>query len=167
MQAIVKVNREGLTELAKFVFDLGEPVVSQLYSAYGQPLRHFGTASELIADIDSEIANGQTFLNYAIHFPATKGYVAERKITLNPKSCDGHTWRSTIEGWGLIQLQADLTHAPTIECRVAVNSPKRAKAWSDTCPDFRDPDLWDWKAVQQHAGRIVRKMKKIAEPAQA
>jgi hypothetical protein len=163
MQATITFSRKGLAELAKFLFDSGEPVVSQAYSDYGRPLRRFRTASELIADFELEVANGQQFLNYVLHYPDTKGYVAKRKITLNAKSCDGHTWRYTVEGWGLIQLQADLKRAPAIECRVAVNSQKRAEAWVDTYPDFRDPGLWDWRAVQRHAGRIIRRMKKIAE----
>lgn len=162
MQATATLTREGFTELAEFVFDSSEPVVFQAYSAYSQPLSRFTTRSEFIADIESEFARGQKLLNYELRYPDTKGHVAERKIALNPKSCEGHTWRFTVEGWGLIQLQAVLKDAK-IECRVAVNSQKRAEKWSATYPEFRDPGMWDWKAVQQHAGRIIRRMKKIAE----
>ncbi|HNU52883.1 MAG TPA: hypothetical protein PKJ98_18475 [Verrucomicrobiota bacterium] len=163
MQSTATLSREGFTELAAFVFESGEPVVFHAYSGYGQPLRSFRSPSELIADIEAAFADGQKSLGFALHYPDTKGHVAERKITLDPKTCDGHTWRYTVQGWGLIQFQGDLRRAPAVECHVAVNTQRRAEGWADTYPELRDPSLWDWRVVQHHAGRIIRKMKKIAE----
>ncbi len=163
MQATAILSRESFVELATFVFDSGEPVVFQAYSAYGQPPRRFRIAAEFVDNIDSEIAGGQRFLLYAIHYADSLGYVAEQKIRLNPKKCRGHTWRYVVEGWGLIQFQADLQHAPMITCRVAVNSPKRAEAWASTSPHLGKPGSWNWQAVEKHARRIIRRMKKAAE----
>ena len=163
MQSTATLSREGFAELAEFVFESDAPVVFHAYSAYGQPLRHFRAASELFADIEAALANGQKSLHFAIHYPSTKGHVAERRIALDPKKCAGHTWRFTVDGWGLIQFHGDLKRGPAIECRVAVNTEKRAEEWASTYPELRDPGLWDWKAVQLHAGRIIRRMKKIAE----
>ena len=164
MQSTTTLSREGFTELAGFVFESGAPDVFHAFSGYSQPLRCFTSSSELGADIESAFATGQKSLHFALHYPDTKGRVAERKITLNAKKCEGHTWRYTIEGWGLIQFQGDLRHASVIECRVAVNTQKRAEAWAGTYPELRSPCLWDWRVVQFHAGRIIRRMKKIAEP---
>jgi hypothetical protein len=163
MQATATSSRESFAELAAFVFDSGEPVVFQAYSACGQPLRRFRTASELISSIESEITQGQRFLLYAIHFPDSLGHVAEQKITLNAKKCGGHTWRYAVEGWGLIQFQADVKHAPMVICRVAVNTQKRAEAWASTFPHLGGPGSWNWQAVEKHARRIIRRMKKVAE----
>ena len=164
MQSTATLSRESFTELAEFLFESGAPVVFHAYSDYDQPLRSFRTRSELIADIEAALEKGQKSLLLALHYPDTKGHVAQRKITLDPKKCDGHTWRYSVEGWGLIQFQGDLRHAPLIECRIAVNTQKRAEAWAGTYPELRDPYLWDWGLVQRHAGRIIRRMKKIAEP---
>jgi hypothetical protein len=162
MQSTATLSREGFCELAGFVFESSAPVVFHAYSGYGQPVRSFRTPSELIAEIESAFTTGLKSLQFALHFPDTKGHVAERKIALDGKKCDGHTWRYTVEGWGLIQLQADLRRLPVIECRVAVNTQARAEAWASTYPEFRNPGLWDWSVVQRHAGRIIRKMKTIA-----
>lgn len=145
------------------MFQPSAPVVFHAYSGYGQPLRRFRTRSELIAEIETAFATGLNSLQFALHFPDTKGHVAERKIALDARKCDGHTWRYTVEGWGLVQLQADLRRLPVIECRVAVNSQARAEAWASTHPELRDPGLWEWSVVQRHTGRIIRKMKEIAE----
>ena len=163
MDSTVTLSHAGLTQLGELLFQSGAPVVFDAYSAYGQPLRSFRTPSELIAEIESALATGQKSLYFKLQYPDTKGHVAERKIVLDPKKCNGHTWRYTVEGWGLIQFQADLRRAPAIECRVAVNTQKRAEAWGSTYPELRAPGLWDWRVVQHHAGRIIRKMKKIAE----
>lgn len=163
MQGIVTFRREDLTELVKFVFEISAATVFQAYSAYGQGLRCFGTPAELLADIELQIAKGALFLLYAIHYPDTKGHIEKAKITLNPKKCDGHTWRFSISGWGLIQFQADLRRVPNIECRIAVNSQVRSEAWASQIPTLKDPSLWDWKAVNKRAGQIIRRMKKLAK----
>ena len=162
MQAIAMISPIGFTELAGFIFEQGEPLVFQAYSPVEKPALELRTASELIVDIQDEIHAGQTFLFYCIHYPDTRGYVLKQKIKNNPKKSGEHTWHMTVEGWGLIQLQADLKHAPEVECRVAVNSEKRAAAWAGSYPEFRSPELWDWKAVQKHTARIIRRLKKIA-----
>ena len=163
MQATATISQSGFIDLARFIFNDGEPVVFQAYSHFGQPLREFRSASDFVREVEQQIRSGHKFLYYSIHFPDTLGHVAQRKIKLDPGKCDGHTWRSTIEGWGLIHLQADLEPAPKIACRVAVNSEKRAAAWTGTYPQFETPDSWNWGAVKRHASRLIRRMKKIAE----
>lgn len=163
MQSTATLSHEGFCELAGSLFEPTSPVVFQSYSSYGQPLRSFRTPSELMAEIKSAFATGLKSVQFAVHFPDTKGHVAERKIALDGKKCDGHAWRYTVEGWGLVQLQADLRRFPVIECRIAVNTQARAEAWASTHPECRDPGLWDWSVVQRHAGRIIRKLKKLAE----
>ena len=81
MQSTATLTREGFSELAAFVFESGAPVVFHAYSGYGQPLRSFRNASELITDIEAAFATGQQSLLFALHYPATKGHVAERKIS--------------------------------------------------------------------------------------
>lgn len=163
MQGIVTLTRPGITELIEFAFNNGEPSVSQAYSDFDSPLRRFRTANELIADIDFNFANGHKNLSYAANFPDTQGHVIERRISLNPKRCGGHTWRYSVEGWGVFQLQLEQKPDGLVECRIAVNSSKRAAGWADAIPEFETPAQWDWKAVESHAGRLIRRMRKIAK----
>jgi hypothetical protein len=167
MQASATISQKGLVELANFIFNEGAPIVFQAYSHFGEALREFRSAPDFEREVEQEMRGGGKFLYYSIHFRDALGHVAQRKIKLDPSKCDGHSWRSTVEGWGLIQLQADMKHAPNIACRVAVNSEKRAAAWSGTYPEFKAPDSWDWRVVKRHASRIIRRLKKIAEPPNA
>jgi hypothetical protein len=55
----------------------------------------------------------------------------------------------------------------TLECRVAVNTEKRANSWKETYPKMQDPRLWQWKVVERNARRIFRSVTKITQAAPA
>jgi hypothetical protein len=125
----------------------------------------FSSASDLEADIKF-VPEKKSYFHYALYYPDAKGYVSEKRIELKPKACRGHTHRFTQEGWGLIFLQLKFMNDQCAECRVAVNSNTRANNWRDTYPLLKSPDLWDWKVVNQHAGRIVRLVRKLGKKAE-
>jgi len=89
------------------------------------------------------------------------GHVEARRISLDPKKCDGHTFRYSLDGWGLIQIQITENGQGLCECRIAVNSPKRAQAWADTYPAYQDPKLWNWPIVERHTRKLIRHLKKL------
>jgi hypothetical protein len=163
VQGIAIVTAAGLIDLAEATFDSGNPVVYESYSSLDEPLRRFKSAAELKADIEAGMTKDDKFLQYCLHYQESLGHVAERKITLKQSTCGGHSWRWTVEGWGLIQFQADLKQLPKIECRIAVNSQKRAELWADTISELRSPALWDWQIVERHASRLIRRLKKLAK----
>lgn len=163
MQAELQFKLDDLKELVESAFELGPATVFQAYSHYSEDIKCFGTARELIADIENEMRLGEVVLSYAIHYPEAKGYIEKEHIKLNPKSCEGHTHRFCINGWGLIQLQADIRNAPLIKCRIAVNPESRAQAWASTYPNFRDPAEWDWPIVKKRAGQLIRRLRKITD----
>ena len=152
----------GLIDLAEATFDSGNPVVYESYSSFDEPLRRFKSAEELKADIEAGTAKDDKFLQYSLHYQESLGHVLKRKIMLKQSKC-GHSWRWTVEGWGLIQFQADLKQLPKIECRIAVNSQKRAELWADTISELRSPALWDWQIVERHASRLIRRLRKLAK----
>jgi hypothetical protein len=47
-----------------------------------------------------------------------------------------------------------------------VNSEERAHNWSDTYPDLKSPDLWDWAVVKKKAGRLIRLLRKLGKQAE-
>jgi hypothetical protein len=169
MQGTGNVSRADFFELVEAVFESGTPVVYPVYSDYGQRVLQFLTPQEFSAHIEASFQTGLKFLNYAVHFRDAKGLVSKRTIFLNPQSCDGQTWRESVEGWGLVYIQPELTGVSGQEfrCRIAVNSEIRANAWTPSYPGMRNPDLWDWKIVEKHARRLIRRLKKFRSQSSA
>lgn len=162
MQTTQFITVAQLDEVIQAVFAGGTPLVSEAYSDFDCPAANFPTASDLRANIEF-VPGEKTFFHYALYFPDAKGFVLERRIELKPGACNGHTHRFSQEGWGLVFLQIDFRRHPRVECRVAVNSAARARNWSSTYPHLKSPDLWDWKVVDRHAGRLVRLLRKLGK----
>jgi len=138
--------------------------VYEHYSEYDQPIESFPDPASLLAYVAQSQAAGARHLAFAVHFPDTKGCVRTSKIALKPEKCDGATWRECFEGWGLVHVQLKFLDERLVECRIAVNSEKRAAAWASTAAELRDPSLWDWKRVEAQARRMIRVLRKGASP---
>jgi hypothetical protein len=155
MQREETIDEETLRRVLNAVYQ-GNPVVSEAYSHFDEDVLSFPSLGELDAYISRERAAGRPWINLVIHYPETRGLVVKKKIDLIPEKCDGATFRYSMEGWGLIQLQIDYKLAPSIECRFAVNTEKRALAWAQTLSALGAPDQWEWKAVEKQVRRLIR-----------
>jgi len=137
-------------------------VVSESYSEFEKDIIYFAEFKVLENYIVNQLSAGRKFIGIAIFYPETEGLIQKRKIKLNPKKCDGATYRYAVEGWGIIHLQLTNKDAQTISCRLAVNTEKRATAWADTSTEIKSPALWKWQLVEKHARRLIRELKKCA-----
>jgi hypothetical protein len=163
MQTTQRISPDQLSKVVEAVFAQGPVVVRQAYSDFGCATHEYADAAALLDDLPCEKGVSNAFRQYTLYYPEAKGYAFERRIELNPQTCNGQSFRFCQEGWGLIQLQCDFRQHPIVECRVAVNSPSRATTWSDTYPDFQSPDLWDWAVVEKKAGRLVRLLRRLGK----
>lgn len=162
MQATKILDQSQLPLILEALFASGQPVVFEAYSAYDSHLKSFAAVTDLRAYLESELTRRSGMALLVVHYPEALGQVQTTTIKLRPEKCDGATWRETIEGWGLIQVQLKANGNGTTECRIAVNSQARANAWSQTLPQPGDPSLWDWKAVEKHARRLIRVLRSAA-----
>lgn len=82
-------------EMSLKVYDLGSP--------YGKEISEYKNAKEIEAkfDLENEDKYAQTFQLWS---PRHGGSPIFRRIDLNPKYCNGHTFRYSTDEWGLIQL---------------------------------------------------------------
>jgi hypothetical protein len=156
MQATKTLNQSQLSLLVGALFESGQPVVFESYSAYDTHLKSFASATDLAAYIDRKLKQQGGVALLAVQYPEALGQVQTATINLRPETCAGATWRETVEGWGLIQVQLKGNGDGTSQCRIAVNSEARANAWSQTYPQFGPPSRWNWKVVERHARRLVR-----------
>lgn len=165
MQTTQRVSFDQLRELVSAIYNQGEVVVKQAYSDFDCSTRAFADAKALIEDMRYQPGQRVALFTYGIYYPAAEGHVYEKRVTLKPESCDGHTFRFTQEGWGLIHFWVSFRDFPAIECSISVNSPIRAMTWFDTYPDHRHPELWGWDVIKTKAGRLVRLLRKYGKAA--
>lgn len=156
MQTTVILDRASLSGLISEVFESGGPDFYLKDTDYGEEVCQFASAAEVDARITATIEARGRSVGFAIHFPETRGYTEKERVGLDPRRCKGHTFRYSIQGWGVIFLQLDFYGLPEIECYISCNSQKRAEAWSDTYAELKSPDLWDWKAVERSCRRLIR-----------
>jgi hypothetical protein len=161
------MQREDIIALAS-VDDLlraafvGDPTVFESYSVPESPTKIFTDPDELLSFVKNQREAGCVFFHFSIHFPETGGRVNTRRFALRSDKCAGATWRETTEGWGLIGIEVTDQSGITSKCSIAVNSEKRAHAWAGTKQDLGDPALWDWKAVERQARRLIRVLRNAA-----
>ncbi|MGK0189101.1 MAG: hypothetical protein ACI9R3_004918 [Verrucomicrobiales bacterium] len=165
MQTTQHISLVQLEEVLHAVFASESPIVKQATSDFDEPTKTFSSVDSLRENMRFSVGEEKAFFCYSMYYPDAKGMVAERRIDLNPGAVPGHTHRFSQEGWGLIQLQCNFRDFPSIECCVSVNSAERARNWADTFTRMGSPDLWEWKEVNRHAGRLVRPLRKLAKRA--
>lgn len=159
MQRQESISAAAVPEILSAAF-AGKPVVYEAYSGHDQDLLSFNELASLESYISKSLARGEKFIQLALHYPEARGVVTARKIDLNPTKCNGATLRYAADGWGLIQLQMKFSNSDFVQVRVAANSESRASTWATTSSVVGAPDSWDWKAVEKHARRLIRVLRK-------
>lgn len=142
-----------------FIFNETNWEIYDLYSSYGEEIRRYTTLDE----IEKKIEKDKRSAHFNIYSPDFGGEVIFRKITLDPTHCNGHTFRYSTEGWGLIQLYFGKVWNERLEySTIKHNSETRAINWYPTCPDMGNPDLWNWKEVSKVSRKLSYIIKKAS-----
>ena len=90
-------------EILDFIFEETDLEVYDLSSPYGQEICQYRTVDEISSKFDLD--DGDKFaVTFQLWAPRHKGNPLFRKIGLDPRHCNGHTFRYSTDGWGLIQL---------------------------------------------------------------
>ncbi len=159
MQRTESISKERVERLVKLAFEIGIVRFFESYSEMDEEIVEIVDFENYLKYYDNSIRNGKKALGFGLYYKEAKGHFNIRKIRLKPKYCNGKTFRYCIEGWGIIFIDLDL-RSEEIECRVSVNSEKRAQNWMNTMPRMKSPDLWDWKMVESKARKLIRELKK-------
>jgi hypothetical protein len=133
--------------------------IFESYSRPSQDIVEFTSPDHLRAALRSEPVVGQDLMQIA---PPQAPFQI-RRFALRPELCHGHTFRHTIEGWGLIQFHLGGTGPDgVIGSHTNHNSVARARAWEPTYPDWPGVEQWDWKSVAFVSSRLNRMIRKLA-----
>ncbi len=163
MQCEHKIPFDSIGKIVEAIYE-GNPGVSEAYSALERDIRSFPT-KESLTDFISEKLADETKLKTIycfVYYPGASGVIRKKRIELNPTKCDGATHRYTMEGWGLIQFQLNISDREAVTCRFAVNSAKRANNWAGVYPELGSPALWNWPMIEKNIRRLIRVLRKNA-----
>ena len=140
--------------LLDFIFNETDLHVFDSSSPYGQNISQYKSAKEVSARFD--LVNGDKFaVTFQLWTPRHKGEPAFRKIDLEPKRCNGHTFRYSTDGWGMIQLNFGGVKNNILSLsHIGHFSEKDAAKWQGTNKFSGDIDNWDWKEVQATSKKL-------------
>lgn len=159
MQKTQTIDKDKLFELFKFILSDSKALVYESYSKMEEELILINDFSEFKNYFESSILKNEKNFMFGIYYPEGKGNVSISKINLDPKRCNGKTYRYTINGWGIIGVNLNWKSETQIECYVSVNSKKRAENWESINPEFGSPELWDWKIIESNTRKIINRLK--------
>ncbi|MDV7141015.1 hypothetical protein R3X28_19185 [Maribacter sp. TH_r10] len=161
MQRTEIINKTKLFELIEFILSDSKTEFYESYSEMEKELIRIKDLTEFKDYFQKGISEGKTQFGFGIYNPETKGKFSISKMKLNPKYCNGKTFRYRIDGWAIIFIHLDLQNDKNnIECNVSVNSKTRAENWKSTNPEFGNPELWEWKIIESNARKIISRLKK-------
>ncbi|MFP9113121.1 hypothetical protein ACLI1A_04220 [Flavobacterium sp. RHBU_3] len=141
-------DKSDKLKVLDFIFNETDLLVYDLASPYGQEICRYTSVEEMESKFDFE--NGDKFSNtFQLWSPRHKGEPIFRKVELNPKYCNGYTFRYATEGWGLIQLYfGGIRNDELNQSHIGHFSVKGASKWEDINNDKGPVDAWNWKEIE-------------------
>ena len=140
--------------LLDFIFRETDLKIYDLASSYGQEISEYKTTDEIATkfDLENEGHLSPTFQLWTQRFG---GDIFFRKVDLNPKYCNGHTFRYSTDGWGLIQLYFG-GHKDNVlfHSHIGHFNEKGALKWQDTNKVIDNVDKWNWKIIEQTSRQL-------------
>lgn len=140
--------------LLNFIFKETDLKVFDLASLYGQEIIEYKNTLEVASKFDL-VNGGQSSVTFQLWTKRFGGDIIFRKVDLDPKRCNGHSFRYSTDGWGLIQLyfggQKDniLFHS-----HIGHFTEKGALKWEDINNFNGTVNKWNWKEIEQTSRKL-------------
>jgi len=141
-------------EILKFIFKETDLQVYDLGSLYGQEICQYKTVDEISSKFDLD--NGDKFaVTFQLWTPRHKGKPLFRKIDLDPKHCNGHTFRYSTDGWGLIQLYfGGLKNNELNQSHIGYLNESAALKNKSLTTFNGKVNAWDWTEIQATSRKL-------------
>lgn len=138
----------------EFIFKETDLRVYDLGSPYGQEICEYKTTDEIASKFD--LNNGDKFaVTFKLWIPRHKGEPVFRKVDLDPKRCNGHTFRYSTEGWGLIQLYfGGLRNNELNQSHIGHFNEKGASKYEETNLVNGLVSAWNWTEIQKTSRKL-------------
>lgn len=149
-------------QVLNFIFENTDLQIFDSYSKHGQKICQYRNADEIAARFDLE-SGGQSAVTFQMWGPHFGGGVSFRKINLNPQYCNGHTFRYSTDGWGMIQLYLGGCQNNILSySHIGHFSEKGALGWEDIGTEKGRVNGWNWKEITATSRRLKYQIHKMA-----
>ena len=151
-------DKEDKLQILEYIFSETDLQVYDLGSSYGQEICNYKSVEDISAKFD--LTYGDKFaVTFQLWTPRHKGQPIFRKIDLDPKRCNGHTFRYSTDGWGLIQLYfGGLKNNELNQSHIGhFNEAGALKNESSTKFNGK-VNSWDWKEIQISSRKLKYKI---------
>lgn len=139
--------------------------VFELSSDFEQPLKEFRSAGEVMSQFDRTYGAGDKWhtVHLQLYVLGAGPPFAPRRVQLDPKACDGATFRYAADGRGLVQLHLGAAKGRgLVNSHTNHNSQKRAEAWASTAAAMQDVRQWDFTRIAAFSSRLNRQIRKLS-----
>jgi hypothetical protein len=147
-------NKGDKISVLDFIFNTTELQVFDHYSPYGQEVSQYKSTAEIISRFELEKGR-QSAVAFNLWAPEFGGKARFQRVELNPKYCNGHTYRYATEGWGLIQLYlGGLEENILFHSHIGHFNEAGSLKNEDINKENGKVNLWDWKAIEQTSRKL-------------
>jgi hypothetical protein len=147
-------NKADKIEILEFIFGETDLRVFDHSSNYEQQICEYKSVEEITSKFDLE--NGNKFaVSFQLWTQRHKGDILFRKVELDPNYCNGHTFRFSSEGWGLIQLNfGGLKNNELHQSHIGHFNEKGAAKWEMTNLFNGKVSNWNWTEIQTTSRKL-------------
>lgn len=140
--------------LLDFIFNETDLKIFDLASPYGQEISEYKSADEITTKFDLE-NGGQSSVTFQLWAQRFGSNILFRKIDLNPKYCNGYTFRYSADGWGLIQLYfGGQKNNELFHSHIGHFNEKGALKQEEANHFNGKVDKWDWKEIEKTSRKL-------------
>lgn len=144
-------SKDDKIEVLDFIFNETDLQVHDLSSPFGEDIESYKSRSDITSKFDLDNKNQ----HFQLWSPTHGGKVIVRKIVLDPKHCEGHTFRFATEGCGLIQLYFNAIRKMELEAsHLGHFNEKGARKWESYWENGDRVDDWNWTEIQKTSRKI-------------
>lgn len=147
-------------EIIEFIFNETDLKIYDFYSPYGEKICKYSSAKEMAEKFDF-ISGGKFALTFSLWSPRHKGKPIFRRIELNPKYCNGHTFRYSTDGLGMIHLYfGGIKNKYLALSNIVHISERRARIYESPIFFKSKVDKWNWKEINKTSRKIKYRIHK-------
>ena len=147
-------NKSDKINVLDFIFKETDLRIFDLASPYGQEVSEYTTSTEIASKFDLE-HGAQSSVTFQLWTERFGGDIQFRKIDLDPKYCNGHSFRYSTDGWGLIQLYfGGQKDSVLFYSHIGHFNEKAALKWETTTHFNGKAKKWNWKEIERTSRKI-------------